>query len=209
VVELEALGERVVQLQADLALSERRCTSTGDVVSSEVQALEEENIELLKENKDLRVEVSRFKASGASAAVSGGSASGSASTHASPSVSASSASAAAPGSQPGSQSGSLSMSGSKRTFGTDISNQGSTSKSSKKGDKEKGDKGVVGIAEGEDDLSQVQSQSQSAGGAGGGVGGAGGVGVGGKSKVRRTRVKAKALVEGAAPAEEAGECKQS
>ncbi len=37
---------------------------SSDNTSSEIQVLEEENIELMKENKDLRLEISRYRAMG-------------------------------------------------------------------------------------------------------------------------------------------------
>lgn len=61
-VDLEGQKSRVEELQQDLLDAEKRVTNSSDTVHSEIQVLEEENIELMRENKELRVEVSRYKA---------------------------------------------------------------------------------------------------------------------------------------------------
>ena len=62
-VELEGQKGRVEELQQQLVEAEKRVTTSADTVHSEIQVLEEENIELMRENKELRVEVSRYKSS--------------------------------------------------------------------------------------------------------------------------------------------------
>ena len=61
-VDLEGQKSRVDELQQELLDAEKRVTNSADTVHSEIQVLEEENIELMRENKELRVEVSRYKA---------------------------------------------------------------------------------------------------------------------------------------------------
>ena len=72
-VEVEALTAKVEELKAQLKKAETRVASSSDVsmVSSAVQALEDENMDLLKENKELRLEVSRFRSSSSCATDAG------------------------------------------------------------------------------------------------------------------------------------------
>lgn len=60
-VEIEALRTQVSNLTEELHKAEQKCVSSSDVVSNEVKVLEEENIELMQENKQLRLEVTRLK----------------------------------------------------------------------------------------------------------------------------------------------------
>jgi hypothetical protein len=171
-LEIEALQAKVKELKDELSSANKRVVSSSEVVSSEVQALEEENIELLKENKDLRLQVSRLKANPAAAAVSSAPAPAAASIFSPAPKAASSAGSA--------------LSGSKRAFGTDISNTAPMS-STKPSQGEVSKPAAAALS---------QSEAEDAGG--------------NKAKSRRTRVKAKALVdESMQPQDEAGECKQS
>ena len=61
-VDLEGQKSRVEEMQQELLDAEKRVNNSADTVHSEIQVLEEENIELMRENKELRVEVSRCKA---------------------------------------------------------------------------------------------------------------------------------------------------
>ena len=58
----DILRIRVEELQRELGASERKVIASVDNASSEVQALEEENIQLMKENREQRKEAAFFKA---------------------------------------------------------------------------------------------------------------------------------------------------
>jgi archaellum component FlaC len=171
-LEIEALQAKVKELKDELSTAHKRVVSSTEVVSSEVQALEEENIELLKENKELRLQVSRLKANPAAASA----------PIAPAPVAAASVFSPAPKAAASASSGALS--GSKRAFGTDISNTAPTSTvKASQGDVAKPT--AAGMSQSEPDDAV-------------------------KAKSRRTRVKAKAMVdESMKPQDEAGECKQS
>ena len=62
VADCDDLRAKVSELQELLELADRRATSSEDNVSSEVQALEEENIELMRENRELRKDLANLKA---------------------------------------------------------------------------------------------------------------------------------------------------
>lgn len=62
VADCDDLRAKVSELQELLELANRRATSSEDNVSSEVQALEEENIELMRENRELRKDLANLKA---------------------------------------------------------------------------------------------------------------------------------------------------
>jgi chromosome segregation ATPase len=62
VADCDDLRAKVSELQELLELADRRVSSSEDNVSSEVQALEEENIELMRENRELRKDLATVKA---------------------------------------------------------------------------------------------------------------------------------------------------
>ena len=170
-IEIETLNAKIKELKDELGAAQKRVVSSTEVVSSEVQALEEENIELLKENKDLRCQVSRLKA-------------GNTSTVTTVPVSSSLLSPSPRTTAPIA----ATMSGQKRAFGTDISNTAPTSivKASQGEISKAGFASAVSAEAIADDTNKA-------------------------AKTRRTRVKAKALVDDASAQvqDEAGECKQS
>ena len=172
-IEIETLNAKIKELKDELGAAQKRVVSSTEVVSSEVQALEEENIELLKENKDLRCQVSRLKA-------------GNTSTNTVTSVPVSS-SLLSPSPRTTAPIAAT-MSGQKRAFGTDISNTAPTStvKASHGEVSKAGFASAVSAEAVADDTNKA-------------------------AKTRRTRVKAKALVDDASAQvqDEAGECKQS
>lgn len=171
-LEIESLTARVAELKDELSSAQKRVASSSDVASSEVQALEEENIELLKENKDLRIQVSRLKAGNPAPAPSSMEGIASVLSPVPMKAPASVASGA--------------LSGHKRAFGTDISNTAPTASSSSAATGEVSKTGTSVLSE-----SQLDDAN--------------------KGKSRRTRMKAKALVDESAAAsqDEAAECKQS
>ena len=114
-VEIEALNAKVKELKDELGSANSRAVSSTEAVSSEVQVLEEENLELLKENKELRMEVSRLKSS----ATSSSSSSSIANAH---TVGAATPMFSPPRVIPTPSAASGALSGHKRAFGTDISN---------------------------------------------------------------------------------------
>jgi hypothetical protein len=121
-LDIETLTLKVKELKEELAVANKRVVSSSEVASSEVQALEEENLELLKENKELRQQVTRLKAGVTTAAVSAPAVSASAAPtpgaavfSPAPKMAASAAPSAG------------ALSGQKRAFGTDISNMGPSS----------------------------------------------------------------------------------
>jgi len=61
-VEIENQKAKIDELKQAVMETEKKVVSSTDNVHSEIQVLEEENIELMRENKELRVEVSRIKA---------------------------------------------------------------------------------------------------------------------------------------------------
>ena len=56
--EMDALRLEVAKYQADLEIARNRLSGSEETVNSEVQALEEENLDLMQENKELRKEIS-------------------------------------------------------------------------------------------------------------------------------------------------------
>lgn len=61
-VEIEDQKTKIDELKQAVLETEKKVVSSADNVHSEIQVLDEENIELMRENKELRVEVNRFKA---------------------------------------------------------------------------------------------------------------------------------------------------
>lgn len=59
--ERDSLALQVTELESSLKSAEGKIVNSSDTVSSEVQALEEENIELMRENKELRKEASTYR----------------------------------------------------------------------------------------------------------------------------------------------------
>ena len=178
-VQVEELTERVGELQDQLLAADRKVVNSSELVSSEVQALEEENIDLLKENKELRVEISRYRSSSlATTSSTTELPRAPARPVAAPSVPAS------PLTRLNDADGLALLSGRKRTFGTDLSNN---------------QQPAVDYAAAAVGTSQKKMEALPV------------VDAINTNKQRRMRMRAKALVDDiAAPAEdEAGECKQS
>ena len=59
--ELDNLRQTISTLQGELDFAQVKLRGNVDTVSSEIQALEEENIELMKENKELRKEAAGYR----------------------------------------------------------------------------------------------------------------------------------------------------
>jgi regulator of replication initiation timing len=125
-VEIDTLKARVEEVSAELVAAKQRVLVSSDNTSSEIQVLEEENIELMAENKDLRAKLAkaRVTAPAATAAV------------VSAPVTAAAVPVASENTAPHSpvpvvqkkQSGTPSV-GQKRAFGTDVTNTMSAKKS--------------------------------------------------------------------------------
>jgi hypothetical protein len=64
VVEIESLKARVEETSLELMAAKQRVLVSSDNTSSEIQVLEEENIELLAENKDLRAKLAKARIAG-------------------------------------------------------------------------------------------------------------------------------------------------
>jgi len=175
-VQVEELTERVTELQDQLSAADRKAVNSSELVSSEVQALEEENIDLLKENKELRVELSRYRSSLATTSATTELPRAQARPVAAPSVPTS------PLTRLNDADGLALLSGRKRTFGTDLSNNNH-------------------LPVPATDAAVGSSQKKEAAA----------VDAINCNKQRRMRMRAKAIVDDiSAPAQdEAGECKQS
>lgn len=179
-IQVETLQGKLEEIKLQLEAAEKKAVSSDEMVSSEVQALEEENIELLRENKELRTEISRYKAAGRAL------------PPAAPAVDAAAADTAtrdAYVSEAESVPDEVASVGKKRPFGTDISNQLPSSAASsvvKASSVSKPTAADAGCSAAED---AADGEGQP------------------KSKARRGRVKARALLSEAS--DEAGECKQS
>jgi chromosome segregation ATPase len=179
-VQVEELTERVAELQDQLSAADRKAVNSSELVSSEVQALEEENIDLLKENKELRVELSRYRSSLATSSTNE-------LLRAPARPVAASTVPTSPLTRLNDADGLALLSGRKRTFGTDLSNNNQL---------------PVPATDYAADAAVGSSHKKGA---------AVPVDAINCNKQRRMRMRAKALVDDiTAPAQdEAGECKQS